>query len=1659
VATQLEVARRCTRRLRRDARGKSEPQRLAETVERLEKALSRIEALTAQSQEMKTGRRREQSVDVLDRSGAAGRRLLESNLFGVIVFETDGAITEANDYFLNLVGYSRADLRAGRLNWRAITPPDHEAADARAFEEITHHSVCTPFEKEYFRCDGGRVPVLVAATLFEPGASRGLAFVLDMTARRQAQDLLRAAHDELEQRVQRRTADLAAAVGVLRAEIEERERAEARLAHATAELRAILEAFPDLHFRLGAEGDIREYYAGSTADLHAAPEDLLGRKAGEVLPAEVARQIHEAIGRVLDSGAMTQIDCELPIRGVEEHYEVRIVPFGTNETMAVVRNVNERYEAEAALRESEERFESAFKYAPIGMALVGLEGRPFQVNRALCDMLGYSEAELLERSVGEVTHPDDLPEAYTQLQRLLAGQCETYRLEKRYFHKDGRLVWGRLSASLVRDAAGNPRYVITQVEDITAQRAADACLRESEQRFTGAFLSAPSGMALVSLDGHPIQVNPALCEMLGYTEQEMLTLPVAEVMHPEDLDAALADRERLVSGEVSSYQSERRYFHKSGRVVWTQMSVSLVRHRDGHPLYLVSHLGDITARKKAEEALRQSEERFALAVAGSKDGLWDWNILGREIFISPRAKRILGYGANEFEGRLYEWDERLYPEDRDRVHAETLAHLNGATPHLEMELRVRHKDGTYRWILVRGLCIRDAAGLACRMAGSITDITERKGIEEDLRRSEERYALAVAGANDGLWDWDLRANELYISPRWTEIVGADDEGVVTSPLDQWRHRLHPEDYSRVAAEIAAHLWGDSPHYHSEHRLRHNDGTYRWVLSRGVARRDAQGQPYRIAGSVTDITDRVRAEEALWQARDELEARVAQRTAELEQANRLLLEGMAQRREIEEALRENEQRFREIFNQAAVGIAQVGLDGRWRLVNQRFCDILGYTREELRATSFHRIAHPHDLDGYVETLRRLLANETQTEALERRLVRKDGSSVWGNLTASLVREPSVQDVYVAMVLEDIGERKLAEEQRREAELRYRRLVEQLPAITYVQPLDAIGKTLYISPQVESMLGFSREEWMADADLWGRQIVPEDRARVLTERARSLTVGDLFSCEYRVRTRDGRVLWLRDEAVTIRDDGGRAMFSQGVMIDMTEGKRSAEQVEALSERLRNILEGIADGFLAVDGQGCLAYMNSSAAKLLRVDRVKAIGKTVEDVLPESLGSPFYQQYRQVISERVAVDVEAYYPPLSRWLRARAYPSAEGMSVLFEDISERHAHEVAIVGDILQALNAHVDIADALPEVAAGLHTLIDCDHCDVSLFDELCEWASVIALDPDRRVAREMLRYRLADSPVVRDILAGQAHVVPDLATELDFDEVRTIYQAGYRSRATLPLCRQDQVIGMLNLAWRQTDAVDVTLLPVLGQVADALALAVEKNNLFDEVRDGEERLRLLSRKLMEVQEAERRFLAGELHDEIGQGLTALRLVLDAVDRLAPQGVRARLEDAHKVTNDLIARVRSLSLDLRPPMLDDLGLLAALLWLFDRYTTQTRVQVAFAHHGLERRFAPDVETAAFRIVQEALTNVARHAGVSRVTVRAWADAASLEVQVTDEGRGFNADAAMAQGTSSGLAGMRERAVLLGGSLSVESAPGTGACLSAHLPLRVMVDEVGL
>ena len=215
------------------------------------------------------------------------------------------------------------------------------------------------------------------------------------------------------------------------------------------------------------------------------------------------------------------------------------------------------------------------------------------------------------------------------------------------------------------------------------------------------------------------------------------------------------------------------------------------------------------------------------------------------------------------------------------------------------------------------------------------------------------------------------------------------------------------------------------------------------------------------------------------------------------------------------------------------------------------------------------------------------------------------------------------------------------------------------------------------------------------------------------------------------------------------------------------------------------------------------------------------------------------------------------------------------------------------------------------------------------------------------------------------------------------------------------------------------------------------------------REYAERLKFLSRRLMEVQEAERRKIALELHDEIGQVLTGLKLSLEIGSRLPAYEVGSSLEQARVLVNDLMARVRKLSLDLRPAMLDDLGLLPTLLWHFENYTTQTQVRVNFKHSGLEkRRLAPNVETAAYRLVQEALTNVARHAQTPEARVRISTHRQILVIEISDLGCGFDAQSVLMASETSGLAGMRERVALLEGKLTIESSPGSGTCLTAEL-----------
>ena len=314
---------------------------------------------------------------------------------------------------------------------------------------------------------------------------------------------------------------------------------------------------------------------------------------------------------------------------------------------------------------------------------------------------------------------------------------------------------------------------------------------------------------------------------------------------------------------------------------------------------------------------------------------------------------------------------------------------------------------------------------------------------------------------------------------------------------------------------------------------------------------------------------------------------------------------------------------------------------------------------------------------------------------------------------------------------------------------------------------------------------------------------------------------------------------------------------------------------------------------------------------------------------------------------------------------------------------------------------------------------------------------------------------ADSQPGYTLASDAPVVVEDLSRESRFRVPRLFTDHGVVSGLSVVIGGPDHpwgVLGAHSTERRRFSGDDVNFLRAVAHVlAGALERAEMERRLraaHDEERRLRERVETYSRLAATAHEDERRHIARELHDEVGQSLTGLKLTLDGLERLPPGSMDDRFRRARALVDELLERVHSLSLDLRPAVLDDLGLRPALLWLVQRFRTQTGLEAVLEHKGLDGRLSPELETVAYRIAQEALTNVARHAHTSGATLRCVLEGPSLVVEVTDEGVGFDVDAA--RPLRSGLVGMEERARLAGGYLRVDSQVGQGTRVLAELPV---------
>lgn len=396
---------------------------------------------------------------------------------------------------------------------------------------------------------------------------------------------------------------------------------------------------------------------------------------------------------------------------------------------------------------AEVKFRRAFDYSSIGMALVSLEGSWLEVNTSVSKMLGYTPEELRQLTFQDITHPDDLDRDLQYLHKMLDKTIDTYHMEKRYIHKNGSVVWGLLSVSMLLNQDGTPYCFLSQIQDITTRKVAEQQMLEAKTRFEGAFNYSASGMGLATIDGRWMQVNPTLCNLFGYTEQEMYGLTFKDITHPDDWDSDYEQVKHLLAGEIESYYLEKRYIHKNGSVVWALLSASLLKDESGKPQYFLKQIHDITDRKIADEELKRvNRDLRAILDSGTQVSIISTDTDGLITHFSKGSETLLGYTAEEMEGKQTPAVIHVLQEVQAR--GEKLTARYGRPVQGFDVLVERARQGLYEsreWTYVRKdgstfpvqlvvTALKNEQNEVTGFLGIATDLTETKATQEAMRK-------------------------------------------------------------------------------------------------------------------------------------------------------------------------------------------------------------------------------------------------------------------------------------------------------------------------------------------------------------------------------------------------------------------------------------------------------------------------------------------------------------------------------------------------------------------------------------------------------------------------------------------------------------------------------------------------------------------------------------------------------------------------------------------------------------------------------------------------------------------------------------------------------------------------------------------------------------
>ena len=973
--------------------------------------------------------------------------------------------------------------------------------------------------------------------------------------------------------------------------------------------------------------------AGARLLGFSSPEEAVGVSVLDVIAPEYHPLVLERSENIAQGFSNRPIELGIKTKdGSAAYIESTSIPMFYNShptTWIIGQDITDRKTIEQRLQESEEKYRSVFENSSTGVSIVDPEGRIMEANSAVSEILGYSKEEIVNKTIEDVTHPDDLENSLTQFHKLLSGEIDSYRIDKRYIHKDGRVVWCVLDVALVRDSKGMPLYTSTQIMDITAKKHAEDALKKSEERFRLIGECSIDDIWQLDLDGNIMYVSPAVERIFGYSREEALRLNFTDFFTKEELPKAVEAFQKALSGEHKQL-IELNALRKDGSSVPIEVSITPIVKK-GEILGVQGIARDISDRKEAEREKEITIEFLRLInrqsdLYGLMKGVTElfhrcsdcetvgirlrddeycpyFEYRGLDKKFIRMESRLCSYDK---EGKI-ERDEAGYPVPEcmcgNVIHGRfdpalpfftpkgsfwtnSTSELPASSTEKDRQARTRNrcngegyesvaliplKSGDETFGLIRmsdrrkGRFNEKSIAMFERLVDSLALGMAHRIAAKKLAESEERYRAVVENANEGIIVIQDGMLQFW-NRQILEWSGYGPKDLARSPFEF----LHPEDSTRVSEIHQNRIDGRKAPSSYDFKVLDKNGNTLW-LSANVDEIDWYGKPAFLA-MLTDITER---------------------------------------KKNEEKLKAEEERFREVFNNTGSGIAvyEVVGDGEdfvFKDINPAGACIGNKERDEHIGKSV-KVVYPNVNEfGIMDVFRHVWrTGEAVSHPLS--MYRDRRVAMW--VENYVFKLPSGE---IVAVYDDVTEQKQVQDDLRMSEEKYRRIIET--AYEGVWEVDRKGRTAQVNRRITEMLGYTREEIIGQPFF---RFMDKAGAIEAKKLFRKRSMGESGQHEKRFKRKDGSDLWAIISSTPSMSENGDFLGTVAMLTDITDRKHTEKALADSEERYRSLVE-LSPEVVYVHIDGEFTYINPAGAAILGAkDPDELIGLSMYDFMhPDSL-----------------------------------------------------------------------------------------------------------------------------------------------------------------------------------------------------------------------------------------------------------------------------------------------------------------------------------------------------------------------------------------------------------------------------------------------------------